>query len=108
MRQARTGKKRAILRPYRSHKYPAKKGIRAEPKISPIENGIATAIAAICGGTLSVVNADKLMGATPPTANPAIEIEIAKSKKLEPDKIKPKKPNPVTNTDGISTGLRPT
>jgi hypothetical protein len=55
-----------------------------------------------------VVKADRAMGAIPPIANPAMETNRAKKKKLEPDKMKPQKHTPVTNNEGIITGFRPT
>ena len=48
------------------------------------------------------------MGAIPPTANPAMETNMAKRKKLEPDKMKPQKHKPVTNIEGMTTIFRPT
>lgn len=55
-----------------------------------------------------MVKADRAMGVIPPTANPAMETSRPKRKKLEQDKMKPQKHNPVTNNEGMTMGFRPT
>ena len=73
-----------------------------------MEAGIPEAVAAKLGGTLSVVKAERAMGAIPPIANPAMETDKAKKKKFEPDKMKPQKHKPVAKSEGMMVGFRPT
>ena len=57
-------------RSYISASLPAIVGISAEPKISPTAVGMATAVAAILGGTDSAGSVDRYMGYIPAPKKP--------------------------------------